>query len=174
MAKQKQSATSETAERNIQAICRIEEDAMRRRSIGERLGDFVSRIAGTLAFVIVHFVWFGVWISINMGWFAIKPFDPFPCPLLTMVVSLEAIFLSLFILISQNRMAKVADDRSHLDLQINLLAELETTKILQMLQAICARLEMPEAKDPIVNELKSRTEPERLLHELQKRLPNGG
>ena len=98
----------------------------------------------------------------------------FPFPALTTAVSLEAIFLSLFILMSENRSNRRADERAHLDLQINLLSELETTKLLKLVQALCAHLHLPEANDPEVAELIQRTEPASLARELERQLPSKG
>ena len=87
--------------------------------------------------LVLHLVWFGAWVFANVGVIPrIRPFDPFPFPFLTMTVSLEAIFLALFVLASQNRLARQADKRSHLDLQVDLLAEREMTAVLQLLQDI--------------------------------------
>ena len=92
-------------------------------------------------FIVLHAFWFAVWVGLNAGEGSrLVRFDPFPYPLLTMIVSLESIFLSLFILMSQNRSARQADQRSHLDLQINLLSEQENTKMISMLNAIAARV----------------------------------
>ena len=88
-------------------------------------------------------LWFGVWVTVNSGMVGrLHPFDPFPFPFLTMTVSLEAIFLALFVLASQNRLSRQADKRSHLDLQIDLLAEREMTAVLQLLQDIAGHLEV--------------------------------
>jgi len=100
-----------------------------------------------------------------------KPFDPFPYQFLTLVVSLESIFLSLFILMSQNRSTNQADQRNHLDLQINLLAEHENTKMLQMLQALCAHHGLAISSDPEIVQLAKRTEPQQVLEELKDNLP---
>jgi uncharacterized membrane protein len=87
----------------------------------------------------LHVLWFGVWVTVNSGMVGgIRPFDPFPFPFLTMTVSLEAIFLALFVLASQHRLSRQADKRSHLDLQIDLLAEREMTAVLQLLQDIAS------------------------------------
>jgi|SRR5579862_1104077 len=99
------------------------------------------------------------------------PFDPYPFALLTMIVSLESIFLSLFILMSQNRATLQADQRNHLDLQINLLSEHENTKMLQMLQAICAHHGLAISTDSEIAELVRRTEPKPVLEELRENLP---
>lgn len=141
------------------------------RNIGERMGDGIARQAGRLWFVALHGVWFAGWMIINADWIAgIRPFDPYPYAFLTFIVSLESIFLSLFILMSQNRANRQADSRSHLDLQINLLAEQESTKTLQMLQKLCEHHGLDVAFDPEVERLKSTTEPEALLNQLKESL----
>src|SRR5215203_197095 len=109
-------------EHNVRLVAELEEQALATRSSGEKIGDAASRAIGSMPFVLGHSVWFAAWILLNLGAFpGIEPFDEFPFGLLTLVVSLEAIFLSLFLLISQNRMTRQADKRAHLDLQINLL-----------------------------------------------------
>ena len=90
-----------------------------------------------------------------------------------MIVSLEAIFLFLFILMSQNRASRQADHRSHLDLQINLLSERENTVMLQMLQALCVDRNLQIASDPEVELLTKRTDLKRVAEELTRNLPNG-
>jgi uncharacterized membrane protein len=121
--------------RNVMEIAKIEQAALDRRSRAERLGDLIATGAGRMWFIVLHLVWFVLWIGLNA---TTDGFDPFPFSFLTVLVSLESIFLSLFILMSQNRSARQADQRSHLDLQINLLSEHENTKMLQMRQALCA------------------------------------
>src|SRR6185436_8302365 len=112
---------------------------------------------------------FSIWIAINFsGYIA---FDPFPFSLLTMVVSLESIFLSLFILMSQNRSGLQAEERNHLDLQINLLAEDENTKIIMMLQALCDHHQLPIANDPEIAALAQRTNLQEVLADLKENLP---
>lgn len=171
MANSKAQVMANAARRNIRAIAHIEKEALRQRSFGERFSDAVARVAGRMWFVWLHIAWFVAWILYNTGVLHGKPFDPFPFQLLTLVVSLEAIFLSLFILISQNRLNRQSDQRTHLDLQVNLLAEFETTKMLQMLQALCEYHGLPESQDKDVLQLVTRTEPHSLLRELKAQLP---
>ena len=108
----------------------------------ERVADRITTFAGSMRFVYLHSAWFGVWILINLGLVAaavgslLQPFDPFPFGLLTMIVSLEAIFLSTFVMISQNRQAAVADHRAELDYQVNVKAEAEIAKLLALVQAL--------------------------------------
>jgi len=116
------SRASTSVRRNIREICEIEKKELRARSKGEQIGDLVAVQSGRLWFIVVHAIWFTLWIVLNSGHSGHrKAFDPFPFPLLTLVVSLESIFLSLFILMSQNRSSRQADERAHLDLQIKSL-----------------------------------------------------
>lgn len=158
---------------NIKAIRDLEMSALAERSLGERCADVVAGVAGKVWFAIGHFFWFSGWILLNLGLFnGLTPWDPYPFPLLTLATSLEAIFLSLFILTSQNRANAQADTRAHLDLQINLLAESESTVTLRMLQALCEHHGLKIAHDAEVEELAQRTEPKSLVRELQNQLPD--
>ncbi|MBV8451503.1 MAG: DUF1003 domain-containing protein, partial [Deltaproteobacteria bacterium] len=120
-----------------------------------------------------HVVWFGVWVTINTGWLLGKlKFDPYPFALLCMLVSLEGVLLSTFVLIKQNRMSQRADARAHLDLQINLLSEREITKLLQMQRLVCARLGIEDAAyDPEAAELSHITAVDNIAQELDEKLP---
>jgi len=163
--------TSDPSQTNIQAIARLEEQMLHGRSWGDRTGAGIVRIAGSIAFVCVHVVWFGLWIAVNVSLIPGVPvFDPYPFSFLTLVVSLEAIFLSLFVLISQNRMSREADRRAHLDLQVNLLAEQEDTKALEMLHRISQHLGLEIPRDDEVHGLIEKTHVDRLASELDKRL----
>ena len=159
--------------KSVREICEIEEDSLRARSLGERLGDMVVNRSGRMWSIFFHAIWFAFWILLNSAkrW---RPytFDPFPYPLLTLVVSLESIFLSLFILISQNRSSRTADERAHLDLQINLLAEHESTKALQLLRALCEHHGLQCANDTEIDQLVSMTKPAEIVRELKQGLPN--
>lgn len=162
-------------QRNIAAICEMERQALARRSAAERFSDYVAIHAGRFWFIILHAIWFAVWILWNTDVLpGLRKFDPFPFSALTTIVSLEAIFLSLFILTSQNRGSRRADERAHLDLQVNLLAEDEATKMLQMLKALCAHYNLPEAGDPELEEMVNTTKPETLAKELEDHLAREG
>ena len=127
--------------KNIEDISRLEKQSIQNRSSGERLAESVTRVAGGVPFIGLHVTWFMLWITLNIGLISnIQPWDPFPFSFLTLVVSLEAIFLSLLVLMTQNRLTKDADKRAHLDLQINMLAEQESTATLQLLEKICEHL----------------------------------
>ncbi len=140
---------SSAMEENVQAIKRWERTILRARSTAQQVSDWIACTAGRGEVLALHVLWFGVWLTVNGGavrW--IRPFDPFPFPFLTMTVSLEAIFLALFVLASQNRLARQADQRSHLDLQIDLLAEREMTAVLQLLQDIARHLDAKTTLSP--------------------------
>lgn len=133
-----------TLDENVQAIKRWERAILLARSMAERISDWVACTAGSGGVMLVHVIWFAGWIAVNDALVpGLRPFDPFPFPFLTLTVSLEAIFLALFVLASQNRLARQADKRSHLDLQIDLLAEREMTAVLQLLQDIARHLHVP-------------------------------
>ena len=157
--------------RNITEICELERKSLEHRSVSARIGDAIATQAGKMWFILFHVAWFGVWLFLNMKAKGATTFDPFPFSLLTMIVSLESIFLSLFILMSENRSAIQADRRNHLDLQINLLAEDENTKILQMLQALCEVHKLASATDPEIQAMTKRTDVRKVVSELQENLP---
>jgi len=130
-------------EQNVHEIKAWEEATLRARTRTEQLSDWIAARAASGTSMLVHLVLFVAWVSVNLRWIpGIAPFDPFPFQFLTMAVSLEAIFLSLFVLASQNRLARQADRRSHLDLQIDLLAEREMTAVLQLLRDIAGHLKI--------------------------------
>ena len=139
---------ADAVQKNIDTILKLEKEAVKNLSAVEHLADKVTTFAGSSPFILIHIIWFGGWILMNCGIIpGIKAFDPFPFSFLTLVVSLEAIFLTLLVLMSQNRMTKEADKRAQLDLQINMLDEQETTMILRMVQKITKHLGLEEAAE---------------------------
>jgi uncharacterized membrane protein len=134
-----------TAKSNIDDIMRIEQEFLKQRSFGDRLSDRVSWLAGSIGFIVVHIVFIGFWILMNLGLIPGLPLlDRYPFGLLSLVVGIDAIFMSTFVLMSQNRQDHQADHWAHLDLQISLLTEQETAKMLELLRAICTRLGINE------------------------------
>ncbi len=154
-------------DRNITTLLEVRRQMDTRRSPQARFADWVAGACGNPAFAYAHAVWFTVWIVWNIGWFWLPAFDPYPFGLLTMVVSLEAIFLSMFVLISQNRMSELSEQRSDLDLQINLLSEYEVTKLLKIADAIADHLGLEIGTDPELDELEKEIVPEDLLREME-------
>jgi uncharacterized membrane protein len=118
------------------------------RSFIETIADELNAIASSSPYLVIHVIWFAVWMPWNLGWFGLRVFDPFPFGLLTMVVSLEAIFLSIFILIAQKRESAIAELREELALQVNLRIEEEMTKTLQLVAGLYTRLGHRVAEDP--------------------------
>jgi uncharacterized membrane protein len=162
-------ALADVIERNICTLLEIREEFEQSKGPQDRVADAITRFSGSMFFVYIHMAWFGLWIGMNLGWLGTKPFDPYPFGLLTMVVSLEAIFLSTFVLVSQNRMGMVADKRADLDVQINLLAEHEITRILMLVDAMAEQMGIKDADDPEIRELSKDVAPEEVLQELEKR-----
>jgi uncharacterized membrane protein len=160
---------SHILERNLEMLGHREEAERAKRSISQRLCDSVTDAAGEPWFAGFHAVLFAGWILCNSQLIpGLRPFDPFPFSFLTFLVSLEAIFLSLAILMTQSRENRQADNRAKLDLQINLLAEREATKILQLLQAICRKQGLAEADDAELQDLLRPTNADRVLDELER------
>lgn len=131
---------SNPADDNIRAVASLEQSALLNRTRAARWGDAITELAGSEGSVIVHAVALSFWIVVNSHLMPWRPFDPFPFTLLTSGVSLEAIFLTLFVLASQNRLKRETERRARLDLQVNLLAEREMTTLLLMLQELCDHL----------------------------------
>jgi uncharacterized membrane protein len=156
-------------EKNIATLHELRQELESSKDLKDRLADWITAWSGSMSFVVLHGAWFVTWIAINLHWTPLPHFDPFPFPLLTMLVSLEAIFLSTFVLVSQNREAEVQSDRNELDLQIDLLAEYEMTRVLTLVDAIAHHLGLDIANDPDLAELKENVAPEAVVKELQQR-----
>ena len=154
--------------RNIDILKRRRDQEEAAASFQDQLAAAITRFTGSMAFVYLHLVLFGSWIIVNLGLLSFIPqFDP-SFVVLAMVASVEAIFLSTFVLISQNRMAAAADKRADLDLQINLLAEHEVTKLITIVSAIADRLNISTNIDAEVEELKQDVAPEAVLDEIEE------
>ena len=119
-------------------------------------------------FIYFHVIWFGAWILINLGYTPIQPSDPYPFGLLTMIVSLEAIFLATFVLISQNRLSAEAKSRADLDLQMGLLTEYEITRVINMLDAIQDKMGIENDSDEELLDLEKNVHPEDVLEEIDR------
>jgi uncharacterized membrane protein len=161
-------ALSKVVERNIRTIIQLRRQAARARSVQDRIADAITAFSGRIAFVYMHIAWFGVWILLNTGRIGVRPFDPFPYGLLTMVVSLEAIFLATFVLISQNRLSEEAEHRADLALHIGLLTEHELTRVLQMLDAIQDKMAIENHESSEIADLEMETKPEDVLAEIER------
>jgi uncharacterized membrane protein len=158
---------SALTQKNVDVIAQLEKAANDKRQKTDIIADAISAFVGSMRFVYIHVIWFGLWIMWNVPWLLPKTwhFDPFPFTFLTFVVSLEAIFLSTFILISQNHEELLARRRNHLDLQINLLSEQENSQILKMLTNIESRLEIQH--DDSEEALQQCVKPEELVSQIE-------
>jgi uncharacterized membrane protein len=123
------------------------------RTLVESIADVLNDFAASTPFLVAHIVWFVIWIPWNLGLLGLRPFDPYPFGLLTMVVSLEAIFLSIFVLLSQKRESAIAELREELALQVNLRIEEEMTKTLQLVAGLYTRLGHRVAEDPELHDM---------------------
>jgi uncharacterized membrane protein len=168
---QPQSGGSEMAsvvERNIQGLLVRRKREERKLGWQERLADSITTFTGSMRFVYLHVVIYFLWITINLGWIPGVPrFDP-TFVVLAMEASVEAIFLSTFILITQNRMSAEASKKADLDLQVTLLAEHEITRLVAMVQEIGNRLGIESAKAPELEELTHDVAPEKVLDTMEK------
>lgn len=157
-------------QKNIEAIMELEKKTFHSRSAAEHVADRVTKFAGSTPFIIFHILLFGGWILINKQLVpGVPAFDPFPFSFLTLVVSLEAIFLTLLVLMSQNRMNKEADKRAHLDLQVNLLAEQESTMILKMVHKIGMQLGIKDEMDESIKHLAKETDVSQVAKTLEEK-----
>lgn len=132
---------AQVVERNIHALMERRQQQERDMSREESIADKVTRFTGSLPFVYVHLALFGIWILWNLKVFGLAPFDP-SFVVLAMFASVEAIFLSTFVLISQNRMAAKADQRAELDLQVSLLAEHEITRLITLVTLMAKKMDI--------------------------------
>ena len=155
-------------EQNVHALLIAHEQSEAARGGQEKAADWLTFFSGTMIFVYIHSAWFVVWMVANAGIAGLPTFDPFPFGLLTMMVSLEAIFLSTFVLISQNRSAALADRRSDLDLQTDLLTEHEITRILRLTKAISDHLGLRVDDEAELVELEKDVSPQGIAEELEK------
>jgi uncharacterized membrane protein len=139
----------------------------RQATLSERVSDAITHFAGSMTFVIIHAVAYGAWIAVNTGIIpGLKPFDP-SFVMLAMEASVEAIFLSTFVLISQNRMMGAAANQSDLDLQINLLTEHELTRLVSLVDAMARKMGVEVSNEQEMAEIKEDVSPEAVLDALK-------
>ncbi len=157
-------------DRNIVALLERRQAEEKRRRRQDRIADAVTRFTGSMTFVCIHLALFGAWVATNLGWVpglgGLRSFDE-GFTVLAMIASVEAIFLSTFVLISQNRMQALADKRADLDLQVSLLAEHEVTHLIQLVREIARRMDIEEARDPALDELAQDIKPETVLSQME-------
>ena len=153
--------------RNIHSLQERRQREEAQASAQEKIADAITRFTGSMPFVYIHLAAFGFWIVANLGWVPGVPrWDP-SFVVLAMIASVEAIFLSTFVLISQNRMAAAADKRADLDLQVGLLAEHEVTKLVTLVSGIADRLGVKTVADTELHEIEQDVAPEAVLDEIE-------
>ncbi|MHB0770501.1 DUF1003 domain-containing protein [Bradyrhizobium sp. 5.13L] len=159
---------SPVLERNIQALVERRRREQAEATTQQKLADVITAFAGSMTFVYLHLVAFGFWIVANLQWIpGLTAWDP-TFVVLGMIASVEAIFLSTFVLISQNRMATEADKRADLDLQISLLTEHELTKVADVLNQVSRRLQIDSSSQADLNEASRSIAPERVLDKIEE------
>lgn len=158
---------SEITRRNVRTVQELEQLAVADPSFADRTASFVARFCGSIHFVWVHAVVFGAWFAIN-SIPGLPHWDPYPFTFLTMWASTESIFIAAFILIAQNYSMRLSERRAQLDLQINLLAEQENTKTLQMLDAIARQVGAQVGHDPEVAALAEATRLDSLARQIDE------
>ncbi|HTC42142.1 MAG TPA: DUF1003 domain-containing protein [Candidatus Acidoferrales bacterium] len=164
---------ADPTQQNIETIAKLEHDALSRRTTTERVSELVTQLVGNMGFLLFQLLLISGWILINLHVIpGLKPFDPLPFGVLALLVSSEGVFLTVFVLITQSRMARQSDRRSHLGLQVNMLSEQELTTILQMLQKLCQHMGVNvESSRQEVQSFSKTTEIHKLASELEDKLP---
>lgn len=153
-------------ERNVSSLSQMRAEFESSKSLQDRIADAFTRFAGSMAFVYLHALVIGAWIFCNLRVLPLRPWDPFPFVMLAMIASVEAIFLSTFVLISQNRMSALDDRRADLNVQVSLLTEHELTRLLDLVNAIAKRLDIEP--DAGIDDLRSDVAPEEVLRKIEE------
>jgi uncharacterized membrane protein len=160
-------AIAPVLDRNIEALIARRRAEDQQKTLQDRIADVITGFTGSMKFVYLHVLLFGAWIVVNLGLTPLPRFDP-SFVILAMFASVEAIFLSTFVLISQNRMAALNDKRADLDLQISLLAEYEVTETLNLVVQIAEKLGIQQAQEPELQELGQKVDPEVVLDHIDQ------
>ncbi|MEX0616417.1 MAG: DUF1003 domain-containing protein [Candidatus Woykebacteria bacterium] len=168
---QERSPFQERLQSSRRIIKSFQAKADAKRSFAEKVADYMTTTFGSIRFLTVNVIWFVTWILINTNLIpGVKPFDPFPFGLLTTVVSLEAIILAIFVLISQNRESKINDLREEVGLQLDIITEQEITKLLEMVAKLMNKDGIDTESDELLKEMLSPTDTNRLEKSLEKQV----
>jgi uncharacterized membrane protein len=169
----RRSTQSNPAVENVRAIVELERRTLEEERWPDRISSHIGRFVGSLRFVAFHVFAFVSWA----GWNSLAPtqwhFDPYPWGLLTLIVSMEGVLISTFVLIAQNRMSRQSDHRDHLDLQVDLLAEQEMTVVLKMLRRISDHLGLPPERGEAdrADQFTEKTNIQDLMETIKRELP---
>ena len=167
-------SAAELTRRNVERVMALEAAEHEKASLADRIADAITAFSGSIRFVWINLALIGGWMVANRLLPPRDRLDPFPFPLLTLVLSVEAIFLAIFILMSQNRAARISEKRGHLDLQLNLLSEQENTKMLLMLEQIGQAVGAEFNEGAEVRVLAEATEPEALSEQIDQAVEDPG
>ena len=174
MSNQRSEELTPFVKRNIDILRQRHEREQQKTSREEKIANTITRLSGSMPFVYGHAALVGLWVLWNVGWIpGLKPFDP-TFVILATTASVEAIFLSTFVLISQNRVAVQTSRRDELELHMTLLAERETTRLLSLMLAVAKKLDVAEMHDPELDELQKTVEPEEILDHIEVSQHNSG
>ncbi len=158
--------SSRILDRNVRALVEREAEESSAKTSGERIADAIARFAGSMPSLYLHLIVLILWVGINLGWLPGPRFDP-SFSLIGTVASVEAIFLATLVLITQNRQAEMSETRAHLGLQVGLLSEHETTRILRLVAAMSEKMGLNEAQDMELDELARDVAPEDVLRQIE-------
>lgn len=158
-------SANELTQRGVDKIARMEQAADDVRTTAERVADAIANAVGSWKFILIQSGLFAVYIVLNAVAY-VRHWDPYPFILLNLFLSFQAAYTGPILMMSQNRQARLAERRNHLDLQINLLAERETTEILRLLRALCARQGIP-AENPDCTGMEHEIDPEQLVRQIE-------
>lgn len=164
----------ELRRKNIEAIAKLEREALEQRNWAERFSNNAVKIVGSLTFLLLNVVLVGGWALINLNLVpGIPAFDRFPFGILALIVSAEGVLLTIFVLITQNRLMRQADKRAHLDLQVGMLAEQELTAVIQMLHRLSVQAGIEEdTSKQHAETFGEDTDVHRIAKELDETLPS--
>lgn len=160
-------ATLNVVERNVRALLEHAAEQDRTKSAGDRIASRVSSFIGSMTFVYIHIVALVAWSALRLGLLPGVPQFGMSFTRIGTIASLEAILIATFVLIEQNRMAQRAEVRNHLDVQVSLLNEHETTHILRLAAAIAEKMDLPQARDPEIKELIRDVEPKQMIDRIE-------
>ncbi len=164
-------STEENVDKRLRAIKSFKAKANAKRSITEKFADWMTSKFGSVTFLALNAAWFLAWILINTGKIpGIEPFDPYPFGFLTMVVSLEAIFLAIIVLVSQNREARVAELRDEIELQIDTVSEGEVTKLISLMVLLLEKQGVDMQGDPELRKMLRPMDNKKLQEDIEKEL----
>ena len=157
----------ELVARNIRALVDVRRQTQAQRTWKVRVADAITAFAGSMTSVLAHTVLFGGWVVVNLGVVpGLEPWDPFPFVMLAALASVEAIYLTTFVLISQNRQEELNEERAELDLQVSLLGEHEVTRLIAVVDRIAERLGVE--RPPDIEALKQDIRPEQVMEDIAR------